>query len=243
MLHQSTSSAFCWPSNAVFPSIPAVLRPALICATRRTLTSVLERDRSISFCRFLTLARSPACDAVKIRCRKRRTLPSAESQSTRDQSKSSPSGPFAAPLSGAVSNLPFGSSAIVISLSTGSPDPRQHPFGSQQRLVSGQLYAATGGRADLFATLSCCLSAAGIRFSGHPSPAEEFGLPHGRPTERFRTSTGLSRSARASCDRIGRPLQPRDGGALLAASPLWPAPAASQRPVLLTPLRHSICGA
>lgn len=95
--------------------------------------------------------------------------------------------------------------------------------------------------ATKFAALSCCLSAADIRFSGHSSPAEELDLPHSRPTGRFRTSTGLSRSARASCDRIGRPLQPRDGGALLTASPPWPAPAASQRPVLLAPLPHSIC--
>jgi hypothetical protein len=30
--------------------------------------------------------------------------------------------------------------------------------------------------------VSCCLSAAGIRFSGHPNPARELGLPHGRLT-------------------------------------------------------------
>lgn len=127
---QSASSAFCCGSNAVFPSIPAVLRPALSCATRRTLSSVLEWDRSISFCRFLTLARSPACDAVKIRCRKRLTLLSAASQSTWDQSTSSSSGPFIPPCPGMMSNLSFGSSVVVISLSTGSPDPRQPSFES-----------------------------------------------------------------------------------------------------------------
>ena len=31
--------------------------------------------------------------------------------------------------------------------------------------------------------VSCRLSATGIRFSGHPHPAEDFRLPHGRPTE------------------------------------------------------------
>jgi len=34
--------------------------------TRRTLTSVLARLRSINFCRLRTLARSPSCAAVKI---------------------------------------------------------------------------------------------------------------------------------------------------------------------------------
>lgn len=30
--------------------------------------------------------------------------------------------------------------------------------------------------------VSCRLSATGIGFLGHPVPAQEFGLPHGRPT-------------------------------------------------------------
>jgi hypothetical protein len=66
---------------ATSPSTPAVLRPALRCVTCRTLTSVLARDRSISFCRLLTFARSPSCDALKIRCRSRRTCPSCARQS------------------------------------------------------------------------------------------------------------------------------------------------------------------
>src|SRR6201999_4110047 len=64
--------------SATSPSIPAVLRPALRCVTCRTLTSVLARLRSISFCRFLTLGQSCSCDALKIRCRSRRTCPSLE---------------------------------------------------------------------------------------------------------------------------------------------------------------------
>ena len=56
------------------PSTPAVKRPALRSVTRRTLKSVFARERSINFCRLRTLFRSPACDAVKIRCRNRRTL-------------------------------------------------------------------------------------------------------------------------------------------------------------------------
>jgi hypothetical protein len=57
---------------------------------RRTLTSVFDRDRSISFCRLRTRLRSPACDAVKIRCRSRRTFSSAESQLTLSQLQGSP---------------------------------------------------------------------------------------------------------------------------------------------------------
>jgi len=70
-------SVFCWILSTSFslasgvsttsPSTPAVKRPALRSVTRRTLTSVLEREQSINFCRLRTLFRSPACDAVKIR--------------------------------------------------------------------------------------------------------------------------------------------------------------------------------
>ena len=67
--------------SATSPSIPAVLRPALRCVTCRTLTSVLARLRSMSFCRFLTLGQSCSCAAVKIRCRSRRTCSSCARQS------------------------------------------------------------------------------------------------------------------------------------------------------------------
>src|SRR5262249_17402418 len=49
------------------------MRPALRCATRRTLTSVPARLRSISFCRFLTLGQPSSLLALKIRCRSRAT--------------------------------------------------------------------------------------------------------------------------------------------------------------------------
>ena len=65
---------------------------------------------------------------------------------------------------------------------TGSPDPRRHFFRSRQPPVSGQLSGTVGGVADHPVPVSCCLSATGIRFSGHPIPAEGFRLPHGRPT-------------------------------------------------------------
>ena len=69
--------------SATSPSIPAVLRPVLRCVTCRTLTSVLARLRSISFCRFLTRGQSCSCAAVKIRCRSRRTCSSCARQSIR----------------------------------------------------------------------------------------------------------------------------------------------------------------
>jgi hypothetical protein len=53
----------------------------LCCVTRFTLTSVFERDRSMSFCKFRTFFRSPSCAAVKMRCLSRRTDVSALAQS------------------------------------------------------------------------------------------------------------------------------------------------------------------
>ena len=45
-------------------------------------------------------------------------------------------------------------------------------------------------------------------------PAGELGPPHGRLTgQDGRTPTGFPRSARTSCDRVGRPLNPGDNGA------------------------------
>jgi len=85
--------------NATCPSMPAVLRPALRCVTRRTLTSVFDRLRSISFCRLRTRFRSPSCDALKIRRRSRRTSSSTGRHKIASQSKSSSRGPFTSPVS------------------------------------------------------------------------------------------------------------------------------------------------
>ena len=76
----------------------------------------------------------------------------------------------------------------------------------------------SGGGASPAAPVSCCLSATGIRFLGHPAPAGELSVPHGRPTghHRDRTPTGLPCCACASCDRAGRSLYPGDGGAFPA---------------------------
>jgi hypothetical protein len=57
-----------------------------------------------------------------------------------------------------------------------------------------------------------------------------------------RTSTGLPRSARTSCDRGGCPLYPEDDGAHPAGSPPRPAPAASQRQVLRSRQQQAIDG-
>ncbi len=81
------------PSNATTLSIPAVRRPALRWVTCRTLTSVFDHDRSIIFCRFLTLGQSPSRAAVKIRCRSFATFFSWMRQSMASHS-SPPSGPF-----------------------------------------------------------------------------------------------------------------------------------------------------
>src|SRR6266516_608867 len=176
---QAAISAFSQPASTTRPSTPAVLRPALASVTRRTLTSAPERDRSISFCRLRTLPRSPALLAVKIRCRSRRTLSSAWRQSTASQSTTSPSGPFTI----AVPNLPIGSGVSVHPVVTGSPDPRQLPFGPGTRPYPASYPRTIWRRCQHSGSrFPAALSATGLRFLGHPSPAGELSLPHGRPT-------------------------------------------------------------
>jgi hypothetical protein len=80
--------------SATSPSIPAVSRPVLGCATCRTLTSVFDQDRSIIFCKDLTLARSPSLAALKILRRSRPTLSSCSRQSTASHSRATSSVPF-----------------------------------------------------------------------------------------------------------------------------------------------------
>jgi len=98
---RTATSALDSEVSATSPSIPAVLRPALRCVTCRTLTSVFDLLRSISFCRFLTLGQSCSCAALKIRCRSRCTCPSCARQSILSHSAGASclrgwsSGPFA----------------------------------------------------------------------------------------------------------------------------------------------------
>jgi hypothetical protein len=97
--------------------MPAVLRPVLRCVACRTLSSVLLQLRNISFCRFLTLARSPSLAALKIRCRSRRTLSSCRRQSMASHSRTTSSGPFTPRAAIAVSKA---KAVIASNLSLGS---------------------------------------------------------------------------------------------------------------------------
>jgi hypothetical protein len=220
-------SAFCCTLPASFalasgvsttsPSTPAVRRPALRSVTRRTLTSVFARERSINFCRLRTFFRSPAFDAVKIRCRNRRTSASTVRQSTWRQSKVASSGPFTTTLV-AASNLSSGSGASVIFLLTGSPDrvstlsrpgtrPGIRPVIRDDRLegASHPSRFPVAFRPPAFASRSSH-SRRGVGLSSRSA--------YRTRRRRVRTSTGLPRSARTSCDRGGCPLYPEDGGAL-----------------------------
>jgi hypothetical protein len=107
------------------------------------------------------------------------------------------------------------------------------------------------------------LSAAGIRFSGHPLPAGGLGLPHGRLTGLHPDPNGIPRFTRTSYDRVGCPLNPGDSGAhttgicspaaacrFTTATSLHPGPTpspggldneASSRVYLRSPVRSSPC--
>lgn len=88
------------------PSMPAVLRPLLCCVTRFTLTSVLLRLRSMSFCKLRTFFRSPSCVALKILCLSRRTFSSHSAQSMPCQSRVASSGPFTAAAESSAKTVP-----------------------------------------------------------------------------------------------------------------------------------------
>ena len=157
--------------KATSPSIPAVLRPALRCVTCRTLTSVLDRLRSISFCRFLTFGQSCSCAALKIRCRSRRTSPSQVCQPMASQAGSTSSGPFTFTASTVVSvsmasNLPFGSGGPG-RIASKAHLPTSAPF----RVRAAARYPAgyAGRPAEGLAMLSrfpVALRRTGIRFLG-----------------------------------------------------------------------------
>lgn len=146
----------------------------------------------------------------------------------------------------AASNMSVGSSVAVIATFTGSPDPRQRPFGPGQASLSGRLPTTAAGRASHPAVVSRCLSAVGLRFSGHPSPAGDICLPHGQPTGRdgphrgchvphMQDATGLG-----ALSTPGRRCSPAGssspGGACRfpAASPPRPATASHLRACVMT---------
>ncbi len=205
------------------PSMPAVKRPALRSVTRRTLSSVFARERSINFCRLRTCLRSPACDAVKI------LLPQPPyvilDRTPVDRM------PVEDLVLGSVhhhTRRPEGRRRGGVQLvrrfqrrrhvlSTGSPDSRQHPFGSG---ISP--YPAGYPPTRRWRPTPTCLRFpvafrhAGIRFWVILCPLRSWaflavGLP-ATPTA-CRTPTGLPRSTRARHDRDGCPLYPEDGGA------------------------------
>ena len=113
-----------------------------------------------------------------------------------------------------------------------------------RRPVSGQLSGTTGGGASRHVPVSCCLSAAGIRFSVIRFPPGSWAfLAVGLPDTIVRTPSGLPRSTRTSYDRGGCLLYPEDGDAH-PAGPSSPTgacrfPAASP----YTPLQQPISGA
>ena len=110
------------------------------------------------------------------------------------------------------SNLPFGSGVIGQYMS--SQTHLAHVSTLSGRAIARirpVIRKAAGGGAEPRPTVSCCLSAAGVRFLGHPVPAGELRLPHGRPTGPMfptRTPTGFPRSTRARYDRGGCSLYP-----------------------------------
>ena len=206
----STSCILASGVSTTSPSTPAVKRPALRSVTRRTLKSVFARERSINFCNRRTLARSPAFDAVKIRCRNRRTSASVRRQSTWRQRRASSSGPLTTTAEAvAASSLSFGSGASVIFFLTGSPDrvstlsspgtrPDIRPV-MRDRQLEG---LAAWSRFPVAFPLPA--------FASRSSDSRQgIGLSlrsayRARPCTR--TPTGLPRSARTSCDRGGCPL-------------------------------------
>jgi hypothetical protein len=91
---RTASAVLAGEVNATSPSMPAVLRPVLRCVTCRTLSSVLDQDRSIIFCRDLSLARSCSLAALKILRRSRPTLSSCSRQLMASHSQTTSSVPF-----------------------------------------------------------------------------------------------------------------------------------------------------
>jgi hypothetical protein len=120
-------------------------------------------------------------------------------------------GPFTSALT-AASNLSVGSGVVVIFFSQAHL-PASAPLRVRaEKPVSGQLCETISGGADLHVPVSCCLSATDIRFSVIRVPPRGWAsLAVGLPVTR--TPTGLPRSARTSCDRVGCPLYPEDDGA------------------------------
>ena len=198
--------------------------------------------------------RSPTRDAVKIRCRKRRTSSSAARQLMACQFRGRPpvrsprrqrqaSSLVASPWCPTCPSVPISLSVFPHRLTW----PASAPFRVRALVPYPASYPQDRRRRGrpTRPEVSCCLSATGISFSGHPLPARGLGLPHGRLTghrPHARTLTGLPRSTRMRNDRGGCLLYPEGDGThpadkksstgacrSSAAQPLHPAPTTHQR--------------
>src|SRR5215470_2797875 len=220
--------------SATSPSIPAVTRPALRCVTRRTLTSVLARLRSISFCRFLTFGQSSSLLALKIRCRSRSTSRSGLAQTIESQSSAlHPAGRSSGPFTMRRLTCPRVRAVPALGLQrlTG---PRQHAFASR-----------TGGYPASYTRRPAEEPATSPRFpaafrppalaSWASLPARELRPPYDRPTCRPVPRRLDPDQVSVFGTRQTRPglAVPSTPGTALPARPeehLRPPPAASQRP-------------
>jgi hypothetical protein len=163
--------------SATSPSIPAVARPVLRCVTCRTLTSVSGQDRSIIFCRDLTLARSCSLAALKILRRSRPTLSSCSRQLMASHSKVTSSVPFTV----MVSNLSLGSG--VSSASPAKAHPPHVSLLSQPGTRPGirpVMRRAPGWRTGTSAPAFPLPSGCRHWLLGRPVPARESRFPYGR---------------------------------------------------------------
>src|SRR6266516_4882423 len=224
--------------KATSPSIPAVTRPALRCVTRRTLTSVLARLRSISFCRFLTLGQSSSLLALKIRCRSRTTSRAGPAQTIESHSSAlHPNGRSSGPFT--MRRLTCPSVRAVPALGLQRPTcPRQHAFASR-----------TGGYPASYTRRPAEEPATSPRFpvafrppafaSGASLLARELRPSYDRPTGRpvlrrldpDQVSVFHTRETRLGLAVLSTP------GTAVSTRPqehLWPPPAASQRPAPAT---------
>jgi hypothetical protein len=154
-------------------------------------------------CRFLSVPRSPARAAVKIRCRSRRTLLSGERQSMASHTKTSFAGPFTVrcptcpPIPTELTSIRF-----TAHLPTSAPLSGPGHHGS----VSGQL--PSNGHLEEQPHRCGFLSAFAHRHSllGHPVPAR--GFRHSlrlayRTATAAQTLSGFPRSAHVRNDRGG----------------------------------------
>jgi hypothetical protein len=210
--------------------------------TRRVATSAFALDRSINRCKLRALRCWPAFDAVKMRCRSRRTSTSTRPQSIWSQSSGKSRGPFTV-TAVAASNVPADAVVTFIVSSrthltrVGSLSGRAHcsyPAGlTPPRPRGGPLSVepfpspfgvpAFASRAILF-------------------PGRDFRSPHGRPTSHRRLDPdGISTFHMRKTQTERAPSIPR--GRWCSPGPRadqQPASAASQRQVPnLGPVPHS----